>query len=136
MATNSDAVCSRASSARGWFAMTTAEGSAAVRFPLLLVSPDGFLHIVPDLRTLANVSKCHGLRNEYMRNMVGVLTAALPTQRQEASNKLGPWQLLENVKWLQRVKSREIVVCVGGPKNFLKYFEQICSRAQRRQGTS
>ena len=92
---------------------------------MLLVSADGFLHVVDDLATLKRVSKHHELRNEYMRNLVGVKTKALTTQRKEASN----WQLLENVKWLQRVESREIVVSVGGAQNFLDHLEQICSRA-------
>ena len=97
----------------------------AARPPMLLVSADGFLHAVDDLATLKRVSKHHELRNEYMRNLVGVKTKALTTQRKEASN----WQLLENVKWLQRVESREIVVSVGGAQNFLDHLEQICSRA-------
>ena len=97
----------------------------AARLPMLLVSPDGYLHVVADLDTLRSVSKHHKLRNDYMRNLVGVQTKALTTQRKEASN----WQLLENVKWLQRVESREIVVSVGGAQNFLDHLEQICSRA-------
>ena len=68
----------------------------AARLPMLLVSPDGYLHVVADLDTLRSVSKHHDLRNDYMRNMVGVKTKALKTQRKEASTVPDPARNLKS----------------------------------------
>ena len=82
-----------------------------------LVQPPNVLHIVPAEppkdRKLLQLSKRFGLRNEYVKNMLGLDDKPARTTHKS-------WQELESVRWLEHVKTLELVPVVGEIKEFLK----------------
>ena len=105
-------------------------GAAEPDGPFMLVSEEGFLHVVPDLPALAVVSREHGLRNQYMRNMVGVPSST--ARRDKCTTDGRTWQELEKCRWLKHLDSGKIVVVVGGPANFVRTFGMIRERVGLR----
>ena len=81
-----------------------------------LVQPPGVLHLVPaepprDQRLL-RLSQRFNLRNEYVKNMLG-----LDHKRARAEHK--SCQKLDKVQWLEHVTTGELVPVVGEIKQFL-----------------
>ena len=81
-----------------------------------LVQPPGVLHLVPaeppkDLKLL-RLSQRFGLRNEYVKNMLGL-------DGKRARPDHNSWQKLDNVRWLEHVTTGDLVPIVGEIKKFL-----------------
>ena len=74
-----------------------------------VVQPPATLRFYPaSMSARIEFCKAHGLRNEYLQDMVKL-------GRSEHKG----WQRLDKVRWLQHVKTGELVVVVGKPKYFI-----------------
>ena len=96
------------------------DGLTMVPPPWHLVSPSGVLHHVPGADELLWLARQEGLitlKKNLLRELVdpSCKTALnkLPQHRQQ-------WQLLERVRWLQRVDGGAIVLIVGDAYHFMK----------------
>jgi hypothetical protein len=90
----------------------------------LLVSDAGFLHFVPNVKKqIKHVSDSHGLRNGYVRNMLGL-------DQTDPRDEHKHWQLLGKVRgWLRHISSGVIIVVVGDAKHFFDNQAAICESA-------
>jgi hypothetical protein len=91
-----------------------------------LVSPEGVLHFVPRINRVQETrllafSKAHELRNEYLKNCLGLSTISADEHKH--------WQPLHKVRWLQHIDSGVIVVVVGGAQHFVDSIDSIRERA-------
>jgi len=87
-----------------------------------IVSPIGELYIVQDDKALRDLSRQHGLRNDYVRIMVGLVPG------KQKPHVLG-WTLIERVQWLRRVDGdRRTIPVIGTIAGWVKDFNESCSK--------
>lgn len=76
----------------------------------VVVQPPGYVRVVPtDDKALTAFTNQYGLRTVYLKDL-------LAGGRKEHKG----WQRLNAVRWLKHERTRELVVVVGMPSNFLK----------------
>jgi hypothetical protein len=78
-----------------------------------LVTPDRALHRVPDDKGLSAIARAHGLSSKAAGNLRQLLGWTAVGQGRQPRLEVANFQLLDNVKWLQRDGSDELVAVVG-----------------------
>ena len=82
-----------------------------------LVKAPHTLHLPPSVahkKDLVAFSKQHGLRNEYLKDVLAGKPRLLVGHQQWV------WQSLKDVRWLRHEGTGELVVVVGGASSFLR----------------
>ena len=90
--------------------------------PWLVESADGFLHSVGSKKELVHVSKTHGLRNEYLRDHIGLIPNGLHRDEHKG------WQCVDRVQWMRHEGTGLLVAVAGGAANFAAQYSTILRR--------